>query len=100
MLTGISTRKAFVEPYVDLWLALVPEDRGSSIPVSVPRPTIANSSNVESYRKIRFIPGPSSAEMVRYPSLPVVNSVVPDVVPPYPLYPEDGVVVHIILQLA
>ena len=47
-----------------------------------------------------FIPGPSSAEIVRYPSSNVLNSVEPDVVPPYPLYPEDGVVVHIILQLA
>ena len=100
MLDGMSTRKAFVEPYVDLWLALVPDDNGSSIPVSVPRPTIAKSFFAESYRKIKFIPGPSSAEMVRYPSFQDANWLEPDVVPPNPLYPEDGVVVHIILQLA
>ena len=73
MFDGISTRKALVEPYVDLWVAFSPEVKGSSIPVSVPRPTIANSFLFESYRNIRFIPGPSSAEIVRYPSLPVVS---------------------------
>ena len=76
----MSTRKAFVEPYVDLWLALFQMTMALRFQCQFLDQPLRSRSLLNRTGKIKFIPGPSSAEIDRYPSFQDGNSLEPEVV--------------------